>query len=103
MGEIVQLDFTNAPAVSRGGGQDRLTPGQHHFIVVGAKKGATTTGKTMLTIDFEVNETSEDNGLRLTDRFTVPGPGDNQFPMARFHGLLLACGIQVGNTKVKLD
>lgn len=105
MANTIDLDFTDAPPSSGGGGMsDHVKPGRYTFKIAEADTSTTKTGKPMVTVCFLVDDGGEFHGRKVYERFVIrrPGTDDTAVGLQRFHGLLVALGSPVlTNKKVK--
>lgn len=103
MGNIVELDFTNAPPAQGGPLADRIPPGFYALRIEKAEKTQASTGRSMIVTTLRV-ATGEMVNKRLVERFVLPtGADDSRFGLQRFHQLLVSLGFKEQSARVKLD
>lgn len=96
------FDFRKLKPATGGGRQDYIKPGRYKFKVVEYSDKASSTGKAMHAYTYQVSSGTEAD-KKIIDRFPMPNPGDNVFPMEKFLAFLEACGAKAAGKRFKLD
>lgn len=98
----VTFDFRKTKPATGGGRQDYIKPGKYKFKVVNYDPKPSKAGKAMHTYTSEVM-TGPEAGKKIVDRFPMPRPGENMFPMEKLLAFFEACGAKATGKRVEVD
>lgn len=100
-----KFDFRKAPPAKPGQRQDYIKPGVYKWKITAYDDKDSNSGKQMHTFTLEVTTKGDMQGKKAIDRFAMPKTAkDSQFPLQRFHALLLSAGAKVNSSKpIELD
>lgn len=98
----VTFDFRKTKPATGGGRADYLKPGKYKFKVIDYSDKKSRQGKVMHAYTSQCTSGPE-SGKKIIDRFPMPRPGENMFPMEKLLAFFESCGAKATGKRVEVD